>query len=180
MSALQPHPEPAAAAAAPPTPALHRTPLHALHQELGARLVPFAGYELPVQYQGPDQGLLAEHLHTRTSAALFDVSHMGQVRLHGPDAAAALETLLPMDVLGLGLDQQRYGLLLNDAGGIIDDLMFLRSGAYLGLVLNGACKAADLAHLQQRIGARCTIEALPEQALLALQGPLAAVALQRL
>ncbi|BAO81272.1 glycine cleavage system T protein [Serpentinimonas raichei] len=181
MSALQPHPEPTApAAAAPHAPALQRTPLYALHQELGARLVPFAGYELPVQYQGPGQGLLAEHLHTRASAALFDVSHMGQVRLHGPDAAAALETLLPMDVLGLGPNQQRYGLLLNDAGGILDDLMFLRSGAYLGLVLNGACKAADLAHLQQRIGARCSIEALPEQALLALQGPLAAVALQRL
>ena len=180
MSALQPHPEAAATAAAPPAQPLQRTPLHALHQELGARLVPFAGYELPVQYQGPGQGLLAEHLHTRASAALFDVSHMGQVRLHGPDAAAALETLLPMDVLGLGLNQQRYGLLLNDAGGIIDDLMFVRCDAHWGLVLNGACKAADLAHLQQRIGARCTIEPLPEQALLALQGPLAAVALQRL
>jgi len=165
--------------AVPATPAaLQRTPLHALHQELGARLVPFAGYEMPLQYQG--QGLLAEHLHTRTAAALFDVSHMGQVRLHGPDAAAALETLLPMDVLGLGLNQQRYGLLLNDAGGILDDLMFLNRGDHLWLVLNGACKAADLELLRQRIGARCSIQALPEQGLLALQGPLAATALQRL
>ncbi len=177
---------PSALAASPPSPpapsapALQRTPLHALHQELGARLVPFAGYELPVQYQGSGLGLLAEHLHTRASASLFDVSHMGQVRLSGPDAAAALETLLPMDVLGLGLNQQRYGLLLADDGGILDDLIFVNRGDHLWLVLNGACKAADLAYLQARLGQRCTIDALPEQALLALQGPLAATALQRL
>jgi aminomethyltransferase len=142
--------------------------------------VPFAGYELPVQYQGSGLGLLAEHLHTRASASLFDVSHMGQVRLSGPDAAAALETLLPMDVLGLGLNQQRYGLLLADDGGILDDLMFVNRGDHLWLVLNGACKAADLAYLQARLGQRCAIDALPDQALLALQGPLAATALQRL
>jgi aminomethyltransferase len=147
---------------------------------LNARLVPFAGYELPVQYQGSGLGLLAEHLHTRAHASLFDVSHMGQVRLSGPDAAAALETLLPMDVLGLGLNQQRYGLLLADDGGILDDLMFVNRGDHLWLVLNGACKAADLAYLQARLGQRCAIDALPEQALLALQGPLAATALQRL
>jgi len=178
LAASPPHGTPTAAA--PSAPALQRTPLHALHQELGARLVPFAGYELPVQYQGSGLGLLAEHLHTRASASLFDVSHMGQVRLSGPDAAAALETLLPMDVLGLGLNQQRYGLLLADDGGILDDLMFVNRGDHLWLVLNGACKAADLAYLQARLGQRCAIDALPDQALLALQGPLAATALQRL
>src|SRR5687767_12274794 len=98
-------------------PLLLKTPLHALHLELGARMVPFAGYSMPVQYPA---GLMAEHLHTRASAGLFDVSHMGQLRLVGPDAAAALETLIPVDVIGLGVGKQRYGLLLNDEGGIID------------------------------------------------------------
>ncbi|WP_334134055.1 glycine cleavage system aminomethyltransferase GcvT [Tepidimonas sp.] len=156
---------------------LLKTPLYDLHLALGARMVPFAGYHMPVQY--PD-GLLREHLHTRTAAGLFDVSHMGQVRLVGTQAAEALESLIPMDVLGLGLHRQRYGLLLNDDGGILDDLMFVNRGEDLFLVVNGACKAADIAHLQAHIGQRCRVEPLPQRALLALQGPLAAQALQRL
>ncbi|TSE18208.1 Aminomethyltransferase [Tepidimonas alkaliphilus] len=153
------------------------TPLHALHLELGARMVPFAGYAMPVQYPA---GLLREHQHTRQAAGLFDVSHMGQITLRGADAAAALESLIPMDVLGLGLHRQRYGLLLADDGGILDDLMFVNRGHDLYLIVNGACKHADLAHLQARIGARCAVTAHFERALLALQGPLAAQALQRL
>jgi aminomethyltransferase len=158
------------------TTALLHTPLHALHLELGARMVPFAGYSMPVQYP---KGLLAEHLHVRAQAGLFDVSHMGQLRLQGPDAAAAFETLVPVDVLGLGIDKQRYGLLLDESGGIVDDLMFVNRGEHLFVIVNGACKAADTALLQARIGQRCTVQPLPEQALLALQGPLAAAALAR-
>ncbi|AVS74205.1 glycine cleavage system aminomethyltransferase GcvT [Paracidovorax cattleyae] len=156
---------------------LHTTPLHALHLELGARMVPFAGYSMPVQYPA---GLMAEHLHTRQAAGLFDVSHMGQLRLAGPDAAAAFETLIPVDVIGLGLNKQRYGLLLNDEGGIIDDLMFVNRGDDLFVIVNGACKAGDIAHIQERIGQRCEVIPLPDQALLALQGPQAAAALARL
>ncbi|WP_053843024.1 glycine cleavage system aminomethyltransferase GcvT [Paracidovorax avenae] len=156
---------------------LHTTPLHALHLELGARMVPFAGYSMPVQYPA---GLMAEHLHTRQAAGLFDVSHMGQLRLVGPDAAAAFETLIPVDVIGLGLHKQRYGLLLNDEGGIIDDLMFVNRGDDLFVIVNGACKAGDIAHIQERIGGRCDVIPLPGQALLALQGPQAAAALARL
>ncbi|AVS95868.1 glycine cleavage system aminomethyltransferase GcvT [Paracidovorax avenae] len=156
---------------------LHTTPLHALHLELGARMVPFAGYSMPVQYPA---GLMAEHLHTRQAAGLFDVSHMGQLRLAGPDAAAAFETLIPVDVIGLGLNKQRYGLLLNDEGGIIDDLMFVNRGDDLFVIVNGACKAGDIAHVQERIGGRCEVIPLPDQALLALQGPQAAAALARL
>jgi len=159
----------------PDTPLLH-TPLHALHLELGARMVPFAGYSMPVQYP---QGLIAEHRHTRSQAGLFDVSHMGQLTLSGPQASLALESLIPMDVLGLGLGRQRYGLLLNDEGGVLDDLMFTRCADHLLLVVNGACKAADLAHLQTRIGQRCRITPLDTNALLALQGPAAATALER-
>jgi aminomethyltransferase len=157
--------------------ALLNTPLHALHLELGARMVPFAGYALPVQYPA---GLMAEHKHTRSAAGLFDVSHMGQLRLAGPAAAAAFESLMPVDVLGLGLNRQRYGLLLNDAGGILDDLMFVNRGDHLFVIVNGACKAADIAHLQARIGQQCDVLPMPERALLALQGPQAAAALQRL
>ncbi|MDI9853734.1 glycine cleavage system aminomethyltransferase GcvT [Comamonas sp. 17RB] len=153
------------------------TPLYALHLELGARMVPFAGYAMPVQYPS---GLMAEHRHTRDAAGLFDVSHMGQLRLVGPDAAAALETLLPIDVQGLGLHKQRYGLLLNAQGGILDDLMFVNRGDDLFLIVNGACKVADIAHIQQHIGSRCQVIPMPEQALLALQGPQAAAALGRL
>jgi aminomethyltransferase len=159
---------------------LIQTPLHALHLELGARMVPFAGYAMPVQYQGPGMGLMAEHHHTRSTAGLFDVSHMGQLLLSGPDAAAAFESLMPVDVIGLGVDKQRYGLLLNDQGGIIDDLMFVNRGDHLYVVVNGACKHGDLAHIQARIGGRCTITPQFDRALLALQGPQAATALARL
>jgi aminomethyltransferase len=156
---------------------LHTTPLNALHLELGARMVPFAGYSMPVQYPA---GLMAEHVHTRTQAGLFDVSHMGQLTLSGPGAAQAFESLMPVDVMGLAPGRQRYGLLLNDEGGILDDLMFVNRGEDLFVVVNGACKQADIAHLQQRIGHRCTITPMPAQALLALQGPLAVTALARL
>ena len=158
-------------------PNLLTTPLHALHLELGARMVPFAGYSMPVQYPA---GLVAEHHHTRTAAGLFDVSHMGQLRLHGSEAAAAFESLMPVDVIGLGLHKQRYGLLLNDDGGIIDDLMFVNRGEDLFVIVNGACKHGDLAHIQSRIGQRCTIEPQFDRALLALQGPQAVTALARL
>ena len=160
---------------------LLNTPLNALHLELGARMVPFAGYSMPVQYPA---GLMAEHHHTRTAAGLFDVSHMGQLSLSGPEAAATLESLIPVDVMGLGVNKQRYGLLLNDEGGIIDDLMFVNrdvsNGGDLFVIVNGACKHGDLAHIQQRIGSRCTLEPQFDRALLALQGPQAVTALQRL
>ncbi len=158
-------------------PNLLTTPLNALHVELGARMVPFAGYSMPVQYPA---GLVAEHHHTRNAAGLFDVSHMGQLRLVGPDAAAAFESLMPVDVMGLGLHKQRYGLLLNDEGGIIDDLMFVNRGEDIFVIVNGACKHGDLAHIQSRIGSRCTIEPQFDRALLALQGPQAVTALVRL
>ena len=157
--------------------ALLQTPLNTLHLELGARMVPFAGYSMPVQYPA---GLMAEHLHTRSAAGLFDVSHMGQLRLVGADAAAAFESLMPVDVIGLGVNKQRYGLLLNDAGGIIDDLMFVNRGADIFVIVNGACKAGDIAHIQARIGGRCEVIPMPERGLLALQGPQAVNALQRL
>jgi aminomethyltransferase len=157
---------------------LQKTPLNALHVELGARMVPFAGYSMPVQYPA---GLMAEHKHTRTAAGLFDISHMGQLRLVGPDAAAAFETLMPVDVVDLAPGKQRYGLLLNDEGGILDDLMFFNEGhGSLFVIVNGACKVADLAHIQTRIGARCTVQPMPDHALLALQGPQAAATLARL
>ena len=156
---------------------LLKTPLHGLHLSLGARMVPFAGYDMPVQYPA---GLMAEHKHTRAAAGLFDVSHMGQIRLVGTEAARALESLIPMDVMGLGLHQQRYGLLLNEQGGIIDDLMFVNRGDDLLLIVNGACKVNDLAHIQAQIGQRCQVISLYEQALLALQGPKACHALVRL
>ena len=154
------------------------TPLNALHIELGARMVPFAGYSMPVQYP---LGLMAEHHHTRTAAGLFDVSHMGQLKLVGPDAAAAFETLMPVDVVDLPVGKQRYGLLLNDEGGIIDDLMFFRMAQdELFVIVNGACKVGDIAHIQERIGQRCQVIPMPDQALLALQGPQAAAVLARL
>ena len=157
---------------------LKTTPLNALHVELGARMVPFAGYSMPVQYPA---GLMAEHRHTRTAAGLFDVSHMGQLRLTGADAAAAFETLIPVDVIGLSVGKQRYGLLLNDEGGILDDLMFFKeSDDSLFVIVNGACKVADIAHITARIGQRCTVQPLPDRALLALQGPQAATVMARL
>ncbi|MDE2413245.1 MAG: glycine cleavage system aminomethyltransferase GcvT [Comamonadaceae bacterium] len=153
------------------------TPLNALHLELGARMVPFAGYSMPVQFPA---GLMAEHLHTRQAAGLFDVSHMGQLKLIGPDAAAAFESLMPVDVIGLPEGKQRYGLLLADDGTIIDDLMFFNQGNdTLFVIVNGACKAGDIAHIQARIGSRCQVVTMPTQGLLALQGPQAATALAR-
>ena len=163
-------------APAPSAPLL-QTPLHALHLELGARMVPFAGYAMPVQYPA---GIIAEHRQCREAAALFDVSHMGQVRLVGDDAAAALETLVPQDIAGLGLLKQRYAFFTNDAGGLLDDLMVTRREGDLFLVVNAGCKDADIAHLQARIGARCQVIPEPERALLALQGPKAVDALARL
>lgn len=156
---------------------LLKTPLHALHTELGARMVPFAGYSMPVQYPA---GLMAEHHHTRAAAGLFDVSHMGQLRLVGADAAAGFESLMPVDVIDLAVGKQRYGLLLNDAGGIIDDLMFVNRGDDLFVIVNGACKHGDLAHIVERIGSRCSVEPQFDRGLLALQGPQAVTALHRL
>jgi aminomethyltransferase len=161
-----------------PTQSLLTTPLNALHIELGARMVPFAGYSMPVQYPA---GLMAEHHHTRNAAGLFDVSHMGQLRLVGPDAAAAFETLMPVDVIDLPVGKQRYGLLLTDDGTIIDDLMFFNKGNNeIFVIVNGACKVGDIAHIQAKIGGRCQVIPMPEMALLALQGPQAVTALSRL
>ena len=156
---------------------LLKTPLHALHVELGAKMVPFAGYDMPVNYP---KGILFEHRHCRESAALFDVSHMGQLRLVGTEAAAALETLAPVDVVDLAVGKQRYGLFTNAAGGILDDLMITRRESDLLLVVNAACKESDTRHLVTHIGHRCQVLPLPDRALLALQGPKAVDALARL
>ena len=160
-----------------PSAELLKTPLYDLHVELGARMVPFAGYSMPVQYPA---GLMAEHQHTRNAAGLFDVSHMGQLRLTGADAAAAFESLMPVDVIDLAVGKQRYGLLLNDEGGIIDDLMFFNRGDDIFVIVNGACKALDIAHIEQKIGARCQVIPMPEMALMALQGPQAITVMARI
>ena len=156
---------------------LRRTPLYQLHRSLGARMVPFAGYEMPVQYP---TGILAEHLHTRAQAGLFDVSHMGQAFLAGTDPGAALERLVPGDIRGLGPQRMRYTLLLNEAGGILDDLMATRLGDRLFVVVNAATKDRDFAHLQAHLGPDVRIDRLDDRALLALQGPAAAWVLERL
>lgn len=155
---------------------LARTPLYDLHLELGARMVPFAGYEMPVQYKG----IIEEHRHTRGAAGLFDVSHMGQVRLDGAGAAAALETLVPVDIVDLGDGCQRYALFTNPQGGILDDLMVTNAGDHLFVVVNAACKAQDLAHMRGAIGGQCEITELADRALLALQGPAAGAVMARL
>ncbi|HJW53801.1 MAG TPA: glycine cleavage system aminomethyltransferase GcvT [Burkholderiaceae bacterium] len=159
------------------TQALARTPLYNLHIELGARMVPFAGYEMPVQYP---MGVLKEHNHTRAQAGLFDISHMGQIRLSGPDAAAALETLVPVDIIDLPVNMQRYALFINKWGCILDDLMVSNGGDHLFLVVNAACKQQDLAYLREQLSDRCTIEELADRALLALQGPAAGAVMARL
>ncbi len=161
------------------TETLLKTPLHALHLELGARMVPFAGYDMPVQYP---LGVMKEHLHTREQAGLFDVSHMGQIRLTGANAAKALETLVPVDIIDLPVGMQRYAMFTNEQGGILDDLMVANLGNdELFLVVNAACKDQDLAHLRAHIGDQCSIEPLfEERALLALQGPAAVKVLARL
>lgn len=157
--------------------ALKRTPLHDLHVGLGARMVPFAGYEMPVQYA---LGVMKEHQHTRTAAGLFDVSHMGQVILRGDGAAAALERLIPMNVTGLAEGRQRYGLFTNEAGGIEDDLMFANRGDHLFLVVNAACKETDIARLRAALEPEVRVEPVEDRALIALQGPAAEAALSRL
>jgi aminomethyltransferase len=159
----------------PDTPAA--TPLDALHRRLGGRMVGFAGYLLPVQYPA---GIIAEHQQCRERAALFDVSHMGQASLHGAEAAAALERLVPGDLLGLKPGRERYTLLLNEAGGIIDDLMVTHHGDRLVLVLNAARKRIDLDHLAARLPGSVRLEPHDDRALLALQGPAAAAAMARL
>ena len=151
---------------------LRRTCLYDLHRELGAKMVPFAGYEMPVQYP---MGVMGEHLHSRAKAGLFDVSHMGQVILRAP--AEALETLVPVDVQGLAEGRQRYAMFTNDAGGILDDLMIANRGDHLFLVVNAACKETDIAHLQAHLPG---VEPVTDRALLALQGPLAETVLARL
>lgn len=159
---------------------LKQTPLHPLHDELGARMVGFAGYSMPVQYP---EGIMAEHSQTRNSAGLFDVSHMGQVILSGApfaDIAAAFETLVPMDVAGLGEGRQRYGLFLNDSGGILDDLMFANRGDHLYVVVNAACKEADIARMKSALEPEITVTEVTDRALLALQGPEAQTVLESL
>lgn len=155
------------------------TPLHHLHVALGAKMVPFAGYAMPVQYP---MGVLQEHLHTRSKAGLFDVSHMGQVTIKGPDyvtAAAALEALIPVDIVGLDPDRQRYGFLTNETGGILDDLMLANRGDHIFVVVNAGCKADDIAYLQDRLSGIAVTE-ITDRALLALQGPAAEAVLSTL
>src|SRR5271165_3003519 len=161
----------------------HKTPLHALHVELGARMAPFADYDMPIHYPA---GVLAEHLHTRKFVGLFDVSHMGQALIEGADhatVAAFLETLCPADFLNLAPGRQRYGQLLNDDGGIVDDLMVTRppgADGALRLVVNASRKAVDFALIRRRMPSRLRLTPLAEAALIALQGPLAASTLARL
>jgi aminomethyltransferase len=162
---------------AEPVAALLTTPLDRLHRELGAKMVPFAGYDMPVQYPA---GIMAEHLHTRSEAGLFDVSHMGQVLLEGPAAAAALEGLVPGDLLGLKPFRQRYSVFTNEAGGILDDLMITNAGDHLFVVVNAACKEQDIAHLRARLPASVSIKPLEGYGLLALQGPAASAVMARL
>ena len=161
---------------------LKYTPLHALHLAHGGKMVPFAGYDMPVQYA---TGVLREHLHTRASAGLFDVSHMGQIALrpksgHIEDAALALERLVPQDILSLAPGRQRYAQFTNASGGILDDLMVANFGDHLYLVVNAACKALDEAHLRAGLADACVIEPLQNRALIALQGPKACAVLAKL
>ena len=155
---------------------LHTVPLDGLHRDLGAKMAPFAGYVLPVQYPA---GVMAEHAQCRERAALFDVSHMGQISLHGADAAAALETLVPGDMAGIKPGRQRYTLFLDEAGGILDDLMVANYGDRLLLIVNASRKQADAQHLATRIP-HIAAEPHPDRALLALQGPAAAAVMARL
>lgn len=168
------------ASPADPAPVLERTPLYALHVAQGARMVPFAGYEMPVQYA---PGVLKEHLHTRSDAGLFDVSHMGQLIVRArsgrlAEAALALERLVPVDILGLKPGRQRYAFFTNETGGILDDIMIAHHGDHFLLVVNAACKAADEAHLRGQLSETCAIERL-DRALIALQGPKAESVLAR-
>ncbi|HVO03389.1 MAG TPA: glycine cleavage system aminomethyltransferase GcvT [Candidatus Cybelea sp.] len=160
--------------------ALRHTPLHALHVELGAKMVPFAGYDMPVNYPA---GILAEHQHTRSAAGLFDVSHMGQFRITGASfdaAAAAVEQLCPNDFRSLKQGQQRYGFLTNERGGILDDLMVTRDGEAIRMVVNAACKEADFKHLKANLGPGVELVELADFSLLALQGPKAVAVMARI
>lgn len=156
---------------------LARTPLYDLHVELGARMVAFAGYHMPVQYA---DGIIHEHQHTRSAAGLFDVSHMGQVRISGDGAARALESLAPMDIVGLAPGHMRYGVFTDAGGGVLDDFMLANTGEELFAVVNAACKADDIRRMRASIGTRCDIDELVGRALLALQGPAAAAVLETL
>ena len=164
---------------------LKRTPLYDLHIELGGKMVPFAGYEMPVQYP---LGILGEHQHTRSGAGLFDVSHMGQIRLRGESfaqVASALERLCPADFQDLAPGQQRYSFFTNNAAGILDDLMVTRVGKgddtdHLFMVVNASCKEQDLSHLQANLNNRCEVEPMFDRTLLALQGPRAAAVMQKI
>lgn len=161
---------------------LLQTPLFDLHVGLGAKMVPFAGYGMPVQYP---MGVMKEHNHTREQSGLFDVSHMGQVIIRAKsgdtrDAALALETLVPMSIAGVADNRQRYAFFTNDAGGILDDLMVANRGDHLFLVVNAACKDADIAHMRAHLSDVCEIEVIEDRALLALQGPASEIALARL
>ncbi len=155
---------------------LLKTPLYDLHLEAGAKMVPFAGFDMPVQYP---LGVKKEHLHTREAAGLFDVSHMGQLKLHGENAAQFLETLVPVDIMDLPTGKQRYALFTNEQGGLEDDLMVSQFGDHLFVVVNAACKTQDIAHLNAHLPEDVTLEQLDDRALLALQGPLAVKALER-
>lgn len=155
---------------------LQTTPLHALHQDHKAKLVPFAGYEMPVHYA---PGIIKEHLHTRTMAGLFDVSHMGQIRVVGEDIAAQLENQIPADLIGLAAGRQKYGLLLNLQGGVLDDLMAINRGDHFVLIVNAACKHDDLALLKDNLGNALQFEMMEDLALIALQGPEAADVLSK-
>jgi len=161
---------------------LKKTPLHGLHVSLGGKMVPFAGYDMPVQYPA---GVLKEHLHTRKLAGLFDVSHMGQIALRPKsgkveDAARALERLVPQDIVAIAPGRQRYAQFTNPDGGILDDLMVANFGDHLFLVVNAACKAEDEAHLRANLSDDCIIDSLADRALIALQGPKAEAALAKL
>lgn len=156
--------------------ALKKTPLFDLHNELGARMVPFAGYEMPVQYP---LGVKKEHIQTREKAGLFDVSHMGQVKLHGANAAKALESLVPVDIIDLPAGKQRYALFTNEQGGVMDDLMVTNHGDYIYVVVNAACKEQDIAHMRANLGDDVELEVMDDAALVALQGPEAAAVMAR-
>ncbi len=161
---------------------LKQTPLHALHLARGGKMVPFAFYDMPVQYSA---GVLREHLHVRNAAGLFDVSHMGQIALRPKsgrleDAALALERLVPQDIVAIAPGRQRYAQFTNEAGGILDDLMVANFGDHLFLVVNAACKAEDESHLRAHLSDACVVEPLPDRALIALQGPKAESVLTKL
>jgi aminomethyltransferase len=160
---------------------LLRLGLHDLHVSLGGKMVPFAGYEMPVQYA---TGVMKEHLHTRAAAGLFDVSHMGQVILRPKgsyqETALAFESLMPVDVLGVAQGRQRYGIFTNETGGILDDLMFANRGDHIFVVVNAACKGADIAHMTAHLSGVCDVVPVTDRGLLALQGPQAEAALARL